>query len=177
MGSHRRPPLPRVFVTHYLAVAKWLCPNMQEITRELYLARWAHILIWLEAEADWINLGERWSVWGPGRTFSPKFPEVLWPPRGFYCGLARVPSLWRLKKGVGLWVLGASRRPVPALKCTGDGRGVSPPRGPLDMVPPLATMLPSTLPPPAPCSRAALVPQPLPKHRDRGPCSSWSPWR
>jgi len=98
MGSHRRPPLPRVFVTHYLAIAKRLGPNMQEITWELYLARWARILIWLEAEADWINLEERQSVWGPGGTFSPKFPEVLWRPWGFCCGPAWGPSRGRLKE-------------------------------------------------------------------------------
>lgn len=36
----------------------------------------------------------------------------------------------------------------------------------LDVVAPSGVMLPSTLPPPAPCSHAALVSQPLPKHRD-----------
>lgn len=124
MGSHRRPPLPRVFVTHYLAVAKGLGPNMQEITWELFLARWAHILIWLEAEADWINLGERRSVWGPGRTFSP---QVCWGPLTWllWTSLRAVAVKAEEKRVYGFLVLPVATQPKVALPHSEKSHGAS----------------------------------------------------
>lgn len=101
---------PMFFVTHYLAVAKWLGPNMQEITWELYLARWAHILIWLEAEADWINLGERQCV-GSQQNISP---QVSWGPLAslrfvWWTSLRAVTEGWRKEGFLVLRVVAQSK--------------------------------------------------------------------
>lgn len=105
MGSHKRPPLPHVCVTHDLALARWLGPNMQEITWDLYLARWAQVLIWLEAEADWINLGENGVCGVLAEHFPPSFLGYSGLP-GVFVVDEPEGRQWRLKKR-SLWVLAA----------------------------------------------------------------------
>lgn len=200
-GQPQASTLPRVFVTHQLPVAKWLAPNMQEITWELYLARWAHVLIWLEAEADWINLGENGVCGVPAEHFPPSFLGFSGLP-----GVTVVDHQWRLKKR-GLCVLAAGccstgQGSWSSLCCTartsvvwvsppeGAQRGLHPPGDlsqllclKLDMI----TMLPSTLSPQAPSqvpwlSHSSGFPASFPpetgiRRPDEGSSSGWSPLR